>query len=62
MSNPKNLDDDTSPATEDGESIPVTEDGRIPYWYTARIMAQECAIDGDPDFWDRWKDEMKDGT
>lgn len=60
MSNPKNPYDDTSPVAEDGEPVPVTNDGRIPYWYTARIMAQECPVDDDPDFWDRWKDEMKE--
>ena len=28
---------------------------------TARLMAEIYPeVDGDPDFWDRWKDEMKD--
>ena len=28
---------------------------------TARLMAEFYPeVDGDPDFWDRWKDEMKD--
>lgn len=26
----------------------------------ARLMAQTDPVDGDPDFWDRWKDEMKE--
>ena len=28
--------------------------------FTARMMAQSMPDDEDPDFWDRWKDEMKD--
>lgn len=31
------------------------------YAYTARMMAEICPVDDDPDFWDRWKDEMKEG-
>lgn len=31
------------------------------YAATARMMADMAPVDGDPDFWDRWKDEMKDG-
>ena len=31
------------------------------YAFTARLMAEiDPAPEGDPDFWDRWKDEMKD--
>lgn len=30
------------------------------YAHTAREMARLCPVEGDPDFWDRWKDEMKD--
>jgi hypothetical protein len=30
------------------------------YAYTARMMAQLSPVDGDPDFWDSWKDEMKE--
>jgi hypothetical protein len=26
----------------------------------AQMMAQSSPVDGDPDFWDRWKDEMKE--
>lgn len=29
--------------------------------YTAALMATACPVDGDPDFWDRWKDDMKEG-
>ena len=28
---------------------------------TARMMADAMPIEGDPGFWDRWKDEMKEG-
>lgn len=35
-----------------------TEDGRLPYFVTARLMA---SIDGNGDFWDDWKDQMKEG-
>lgn len=61
MSNTKNPDNDTSPSNNEGEEVPLTADGRIPFWYTARMMAKEYPVDGDPDFWDRWKDEMKEG-
>ena len=30
------------------------------YAHTARLMAELMPVDDDPDFWDRWKDEMKD--
>lgn len=30
------------------------------YAFTARLMADLMPDDEDPDFWDRWKDEMKD--
>lgn len=26
----------------------------------ARLMAQTSPVEDDPDFWDRWKDEMKE--
>jgi hypothetical protein len=26
----------------------------------AQMMAQSSPVEGDPDFWDRWKDEMKE--
>lgn len=58
MANPTDPDDDTSPF--DNKEIPLTEDGRVPYWYTARIMAETSPMDDDPDFWDRWKDETKE--
>lgn len=28
--------------------------------FTAKAMAQMSPVEGDPDFWDRWKDEMKE--
>ncbi len=32
------------------------------YAATAMLMAEMCpAPDGNPDFWDNWKEEMKDG-
>lgn len=30
------------------------------YAYTAMMMARYSPVEGDPDFWDRWKDEMKE--
>ncbi len=30
------------------------------YAFTARLMAETFSDPDDPDFWDRWKDEMKD--
>jgi hypothetical protein len=30
------------------------------YAYTAMLMAQIMPVDDDPDFWDNWKDEMKE--
>jgi hypothetical protein len=30
------------------------------YAFTARLMAETLSDPDDPDFWDRWKDEMKD--
>lgn len=31
------------------------------YAHTACIMARMFPVEGDADFWDRWKDEMKEG-
>lgn len=56
MANPNNKDD----PSDNDETVPLTEDGRIPYWYTARLMAEIYSDEDDPDFWDRWKDEMKE--
>lgn len=74
MSNPKHdgVGDEGMPAVLEGErdaraenpfegEIPLTDDGSVPFWVTARFMAESHPVDGDPDFWDRWKDEMKDG-
>lgn len=30
------------------------------YAATARMMAEICPVEDDPDFWDRWKDDMKE--
>ncbi len=43
---------------------PLNPDNMPPvgtYAYTAMMMARYSPVEDDPDFWDRWKDEMKDG-
>lgn len=40
--------------------IPHTEDGRVPFWVTARMMAGPNPSEEEGEFWDRWKDEMKE--
>ena len=49
-----------STTAPNGSEVPVTEPPVGTYAFTARLMAQAMPVDDDPDFWDRWKDEMKD--
>lgn len=44
-------------ASHEVSDIPLTSEGGVPFFVTARFMA---SCDGDGDFWDAWKDEMKD--
>ena len=40
------------------ETVQEPEVGTLAH--TARLMASTMSDDEDPDFWDRWKDDMKD--
>ena len=51
------------------ENAPEPEPREVPqpepgtYAYTARLMhSMDPAPNGDPDFWDKWKDEQKEGA
>ena len=45
----------------DGMEVPLTEDGRLPYYVTARLMAGSNPTEEEAEFWDNWKDEMRNG-
>ena len=46
------------PETKKEEEIPMPPVGS--WAFTARLMAQSMPQEGDPEFWDRWKDENKE--
>ena len=48
---------------QDERELDREQDNMTPvgtYAFTARLMAETLSDPDDPDFWDRWKDEMKD--